>query len=211
MLIDCDVHHSTPTREEWVHYVAPRYKAELERYGTRRMLGGIRSEDGGNRWDASASKPEHVIEQLLDPYGHSYGLLTGVYGCIAGIPDADYAAEICKAYNDYTIERWLPADERFVMAMKIPLQDAELAVEEIHRLAGHPRIKAITVAAGAERIPLDNAPTGRCTKQRAITIFRFMSIPRREAEWLRPPRARRAMFRRTCKCIRAFLSFIKRI
>ena len=153
-LIDCDVHHASPTKEEWVHYLDEPYRSEVARHGLRSLLSGIRYEDGGSRWDASAAAPQHVKEQLLDVYNHRYALLTGNNGMVAGNPDPEYAAALCKAYNDYTIEKWLPADDRFVMSMMVPQQDPELAVKEIERLAGHPRIKSIQFWGAAERIPL---------------------------------------------------------
>jgi len=154
MLVDCDIHHASPKKEEWLKYLDEPYRSEFSRYGTRSLLSGIRYEDGGSRWDASASQPEHVKEQLLDRYGHRFALLTGNNGAVAGSPDPEYAAAVCRAYNDFTIEKWLPADERFIMSMMVPQQEPEFAVREIERLAGHPRIKSIEFWGAAERIPL---------------------------------------------------------
>ena len=153
MLVDCDIHHASPNKEEWLQYLDEPYRTEFARNGPRSLLSGIRYEDGGSRWDASAAKPEHVVEQLLNKYGHRFALLTGNNGSVAGNPDPDYAAAVCKAYNDFTIEKWLPVDDRFVMSMMVPMQDPQLAVREIERLAGHPRIVSIEFWAAAERIP----------------------------------------------------------
>ncbi len=153
MIIDCDIHHAGPGKEGWPQYLEEPYRSEFLRHGMRSLLSGIRYEDGGGRWDASAAKPEHVQEQLLDRYGHRFALLTGNNGSVAGSPDPDYAAAVCKAYNNFTIEKWLPVDDRFMMSMMVPQQDPALAVREIERLAGHPRIKSIEFWGAAERIP----------------------------------------------------------
>ena len=152
-IFDCDVHHGTPNRDEWAAYLDEPYRSEVAEFGLRVLKSGIRHEDGGLRWDVQADKPEQVIEQLLDRYGHRYAILTGNYGCVAGNPDPEYAAAICKAYNDYTVDKWLAADERFLMGIKVPLQDPQLAAAEIDRLADHPQAACVAFWGGSERIP----------------------------------------------------------
>jgi len=152
-LIDCDVHHTSPTKEEWLHYLDEPYRTEVAQWGLRSLKSGLRYEEGGNRWDASARNHQEVKEQLLDRYGHTYALITGNYGSIAGIPDPDYVDALCRAYNDYTAEQWLAKDNRYQMAIKVAMQDPNLAAREIERWAGHPQVKAISFWGGAERIP----------------------------------------------------------
>lgn len=152
-LVDCDVHHATPNRAKFAEYLEEPYRSEVAEMGLRVLKSGSRHEDGGNRWDASAADPKTVAEQLLDPYGHEYAMLTGSYGPIAGIPDPEYVAAICRAYNDYTAREWLTVDSRYVMAVKVPMQEPSFAVAEIERWAGHPQVKAISFWGGAERIP----------------------------------------------------------
>ncbi len=152
-LVDCDVHHGGPSKDQFVEHLEEPYRSEVAERGLRVLRSGSRFEDGGNRWDASASSPKAVREQLLDRYGHQYALLTGSYGPIAGIPDPEYAAAICRAYNAYTAEHWLTADSRYLMAIKVPMQDSQFAAAEIERWAGHPQVKAVSFWGGAERIP----------------------------------------------------------
>jgi len=158
-LIDCDIHQTDPRVEEWVQLLPEPYRSEVGRHGLRRVASGHRIEDGGMRWDLMGEKggktlsdPEFFVENLLDRYGHAFGLLSGNNGSIAGNPDPDYTAAICSAYNDYTMTKWLEADERFGMSLEIPLQDPDLAVREIERLGPHPRVKAVSMFATANRI-----------------------------------------------------------
>jgi predicted TIM-barrel fold metal-dependent hydrolase len=153
MLIDCDIHQGNPSHEEWVHFLAEPYKSEVARHGLRQFASGLRVEEGGSRWDArSSSEPIHMIEDLLDRYGHRFALLSGNNGPIAGIPDPDYVAALCRAVNDFNIARWLPADKRFRITLKVALQDPELAVREIERLGDHPGVVAVSFFATANRI-----------------------------------------------------------
>lgn len=158
MLIDCDVHHALRGPDRWAHYLAEPYKTEVGRMGLRALGYGVRYEEGGNRWDVLSDgrspdeDPALMAKQLLDRYEHRYALLTGIKGPVAGMPDADYAAAVSRAFNDYTIAEWLTADPRYLAALCIPLQDPALAVREIERLAGHPQVKAVCFY-GATRIP----------------------------------------------------------
>lgn len=153
MLFDCDVHHGGPSREQWLHYLDEPYRSEVAEHGLRSTRSGIRHEHGGNRWDASANTPDEVREQLLERYGTRFALLSGNYGAVASSNDPEYAAAVCKAYNDYTIEHWLDADARFLGGIKVPMQDPQLAVAEIERVAHHERMVAVLFWGASNRIP----------------------------------------------------------
>lgn len=163
MIIDCDIHHAVGHPEEYLELLEEPYRSEIKEYGERRLFSGIRFEHGGYRLDSVSADgrkggfdPHWTAEQLMDRYGHRYGLLTGSNANISGNPDPDYTAAICRAFNDYTIKYWLPADERFRMGITVPVQDPALAVREIERLAGHPKVICILIGATAARIPLGN-------------------------------------------------------
>lgn len=153
-LFDCDIHHGTPSREEWLEYLEEPYRSEVAEAGLRRLVSGMRHEDGGLRWDVKVDSPEDYVREHMNPLNVRRGILTGVYGCMAGIPDPDYAAAICQAYNEYTLKKWLPVDERFLAGIMVPMQDPLLAAEEVERLAGHPQLCCVRVWGGSERIPL---------------------------------------------------------
>ena len=61
-----------------------------------------------------ASDPRQVIDQLLDTHRIDRAiLLPGDVMGLGILPDPDLAAAVAKAYNDWMIDRWLSADERF--------------------------------------------------------------------------------------------------
>lgn len=164
MIIDCDIHNMLPGgAKALIDYTEEPYRTELAQYGFRQLNSGIRYEDGGTRWDsvgpngeAGGIDPNYTARALLDKYGITYGLLTNYTGPIAGMPDPDYQAAVCRAMNDYTIDHWLPADDRYVLGLQTPTTDPQLGAREIERLAGHPRVRAACIAASAHRIPLGN-------------------------------------------------------
>lgn len=163
MIIDCDIHESVP-REVLLDCMEEPFRSEVAKYGLRKINSGIRTEYGGYRKDTKNEKgellggidPDFTIKDHFDRFPIRYGILSHNSGPIAGMPDPDYAAAICRATNDATIEYWLPRDDRFVTTAVIPLQDPQAAAREIERLADHPRVVAAGVMATAHRIPLGN-------------------------------------------------------
>ena len=95
---------------------------------------------------------EFLQAEHLDPWNIDYGLLTGpppFYG-YSGLPDPDWAAALCRAFNDWTIEHWLDRDERIVNAILVSPSDPAQAVEEINRLAKSQRYRCGDGANGDE-------------------------------------------------------------
>lgn len=159
-IVDCDIHQPDPLNEEFAEYLPEPYKSEIATFGPRKLFSGHRFEDGGMRWDLRGEingkvmdEPAFYVENLLDRYDHRFGLLTGNVGTISGIPDPDYAAALASGLNDRTMDVWLPVDDRLGMSILIPLQDINAAVAEIRRLGEHPRVKAVSMYATANRIP----------------------------------------------------------
>ncbi|MEM6821275.1 MAG: amidohydrolase family protein [Verrucomicrobiota bacterium] len=149
MIIDCDVHHHIPLNHLTECLPEP-YKTEVETQGLRRVSSGLRFEDGGSRRDLQKISdgrfswdPLFVREHHLDRYDIEHAILSGQNYPIAGIPDLEYVAALCSAYNDATLAKWIPIDPRYTMTLVVPMNDAELAVKEIERLGDHPAICAV--------------------------------------------------------------------
>lgn len=150
MIIDVDVHHCRKKKSDIIPYLPEPWRTEVEKYGERTLSSGILYQEGGMRWDSipedgspAGSDPELMKKQLLDKYDYRYALLTGTGHYITGMPDPDYAQAICSAWNDHTIDHWLPVDKRFKMALWVAHQDPLLAAREIERLGDHPDVVAV--------------------------------------------------------------------
>ncbi|ANE46083.1 amidohydrolase [Paenibacillus swuensis] len=162
MIFDCDVHHCRRTSQDLLPYLQEPWKTEVAKYGERHLASGILQQEGGMRWDsvppdgsAPGSNPTFLKTQLLDKYNYTYALLTGTGHHITGIPDPDYAQAVCSAYNDHTMEHWLPQDKRFKMALWVAHQDPHLAAREIDRLGDHPDVIAVWFSS-TSKIPFGN-------------------------------------------------------
>ena len=170
-LIDCDLHQSIKKPDDLFPYLPAVYKQQIVEQGLRFPASGYfnvaknaartdladgcdasKSHDGRSRGNDYAL----LREQHLDMWNVDYALLTGssVYGASV-IPDPDFAAAVCRAFNDWTLEQWVAQDERFLMAMAVSTADPQLAVREIDRLGDHPKVKAIMLSTGA-RMPYGN-------------------------------------------------------
>jgi predicted TIM-barrel fold metal-dependent hydrolase len=101
---------------------------------------------------APASDPLFLLSDHLDRYDLDYAILTGP-GLLPMANDVDYLNAIASAYNDATIDTWLPVSDRFRGSILINGEDPAGAVREIRRCAGQGQFAQIIVAA-ATRKPL---------------------------------------------------------
>ena len=175
--IDCDVH---PHLKAGLKSLRPYLSAAWQ----RRLLGAASDQEwakdvyasqftlpkndlyinpvGAMRRDAFAadgsvpgSDPATMAEQLLDGFGIDRAVLLGgnVLG-LGALPDADAAAAIASAYNEWLCDEWLAFDERFRGALVVAPQDPELAAQEIDRVGDRPGIVQVF-------LPLINVLMGR--------------------------------------------------
>jgi predicted TIM-barrel fold metal-dependent hydrolase len=148
-VIDCDIHHYTGFKA--IEPYMPRaYKEYMATYGTSLPNG---SPVGGAV--ASVSDLTTLQERHLTPNHIRYGILTGESYGMHGTHNYEYAAAICSAINDYTLEHWLSRDQRLRGSIFIPKQEPHLSVQEIDRVAGHSAMVQVIVSNGAH-LPYGN-------------------------------------------------------
>jgi predicted TIM-barrel fold metal-dependent hydrolase len=64
-------------------------------------------------------------------------------GAEAGHTNPYLSAALCRAINDWNVERWLPIDDRFFGSLLLPSNNIEESVAEIRRLGDHPRMVGV--------------------------------------------------------------------
>ncbi|GIP37806.1 amidohydrolase [Paenibacillus sp. J31TS4] len=158
-VIDVDVHNEQ-SDAALVPYLQEPWRSRVAASGIGMAGSGYYSPMGVLRRDAippgggkPGSDPDWVIKQLVEDYDLEYAILTGVAYNISATHDADFAAAICSAYNDYLIAEWLPKSKAFKGAMAVATQDPYLAAREIDRIGGHPDIVEVIISSAA-RAPL---------------------------------------------------------
>lgn len=159
--IDCDIHQRTVAPKDLYPYLSKAYQERITMFGTG--VGGGGYPNGGDRGGRADSWPtgggpwgsdlDLMRKQHLDHYNVEYGVLLGQeYRPIPSLPDADFAAALSRAYNDWMIEHWITPEPRLRGAAIIPTQDPRQAARELERIGPHPGIVGALVPNGA-RLP----------------------------------------------------------
>jgi len=161
-VIDCDIHQFLPNLQALYPYLSRARQEDLAQYGLR-LPGAGGYLNGGDRgyridaWPEDGGRPSSTVamlrEQHLDVYPIEYGILLGqdLRG-IPLLPDADFAAALATAYNDWMVEHWLAQDDRLRGAAFIASQQPAQAAQEIERAAAHPGVVAV-VGINGVRVP----------------------------------------------------------
>ncbi len=161
-LVDTDIHHCLRSTNDLLPYLSRYDQERLKGFGTG-TAGNPYAYNGGvhgrradvideGRFVEPGSDIDKVIRDHLNYSGFDIGILTGqsAYDASA-IADFAYAASLCRAFNDWTIEHWLPRDTRFRFCMAIGTQDPIAAAKEIDRIGDHPQICGVLMPGGAPR------------------------------------------------------------
>lgn len=156
-VIDCDVHNAFRSGSDLLPYLEDTWKSQAALRG-----GGLpyASPIGNKRKDANppsglpvGADPEYMMEQLLVPYHMDYALLcSDSMIAVSAFADADYAAAVCRAYNDYLIAEWLSYSPKFKGFLCVATQDPLQAAREIDRIGPHPDIVGVSIVGGS-RMP----------------------------------------------------------
>jgi predicted TIM-barrel fold metal-dependent hydrolase len=159
-IIDVDIHHKPKSDKQivarlpkqWREYVAGNgqssypIKPQAGRKTALMANAARRADTFPADGSPSGSSYELLREQLLDRYGYYRGLVTWDLGEYASHLNPYFAAEVCRAANDWNIEEWLPQDERMISVAVIPSADPEAAVKEIRRVGSHPQIVGVLMS-----------------------------------------------------------------
>jgi predicted TIM-barrel fold metal-dependent hydrolase len=163
-IIDCDVHHTWGSEDEIRAYMSPHWREFLEASGASARpgstnfphLGGTnkRLESFGPDGEPAGSHYETLREQLLDAFDIEAAVLTYDIGHEASHPNPFLSAEVARAGNDWTIDRWLTnGDDRLHGTVLIGTQLPEEAAKEIRRIGPHPRVAAVQLCANGLGLP----------------------------------------------------------
>lgn len=157
-LVDCDVHQDLrgwsdlrPYLDEaWWERIAPSGPP----FGSRSYLnarGHILSEDMVNpETGKPADDPAWVQRLLFETYGVDVGILTSDILSLSSLPNVYLASALARAYNDWTLERWVRPHPHFKGSIIVAPQDPEAAVAEIDRLGEEPGIVQVLIFSGSE-------------------------------------------------------------
>ena len=144
-VVDVDIHNLPAHPDEIRHYLPAKWR-EFRSYNPPPMIsiGGIgystpaphvRSTAGG----PPGSSYELLRDEVLDPFNYYRGILTHNIGQYPDLTNQYFMVDVCRAANDWMVEKWLPLDERLASVIVVPLSMIDEAVAEVHRLGDHPQ------------------------------------------------------------------------
>jgi predicted TIM-barrel fold metal-dependent hydrolase len=92
---------------------------------------------------------ELLREQILDKHNYWRAILNHDLGEYGQHMNPYFGVELCRAANDWCIERWLPYDKRLYAVIVVPASMPLEAAKEIRRLGSNPRLPAVLLAGNA--------------------------------------------------------------
>ena len=152
-VIDCDVHHARSTDAELIPYLSRGWREYVTDRGPAgnvplTVQDGFPNPHGFMRADTypkgggePGSDYPTMRDQLLAASDVRRAILTfGDDSHLAGHHNPYFAAELARAANDWSVDRWLSQDPRLFSSIMVGSQLPDVAAEEIRRHAANPRM-----------------------------------------------------------------------
>jgi predicted TIM-barrel fold metal-dependent hydrolase len=157
-ILDTDIHPHAPAPAILAR-LGERHRRRFETFGSRvpgppEIYPRVRN--SGFRLDSwppggfPGSSLQFVRDQLLDEFDIDHGVLIPLQGHTWGAEEPGFAAELCRALNDWIVEEWLDPEPRLRASIAVPIEAPELAAAEIRRRAGDPRFVQVLISTGGE-------------------------------------------------------------
>jgi uncharacterized protein len=160
-VIDCCVHHRWLNQSELSQYMSEGWQEFLGKpnslpggvgaipaipgFPFRNPIGDKLAEAYPDGVPVAGSDYETMRRRLLEPSRVERVILSYDDGInAAAVPNQYLANEICRAANDWCVDRWLSGrDERFYGLVLAPNATPDLAAAEIRRVGRHPRMAGV--------------------------------------------------------------------
>ena len=143
-VIDCGIHHAPRSIEDLHPWLSRRWRDHLGHYGCRQptaVAGPRTAEARADAWPPNGGPPGSDLDflraQALDRHDIACGLLHLQFPQGMDERNQELGAALCRASNEWVVHHWTGPEKRLKAAIMVPAEDAEAAVEEIERWAGH--------------------------------------------------------------------------
>ncbi|HEY8476570.1 MAG TPA: amidohydrolase family protein [Chloroflexota bacterium] len=144
--IDCDVHAVVPSVETLFPYLPEYWRESIAQSGFKGPVDtpyppGVPTSVRPDAREPGGPPPGSDLDLLrrhvLDPWSVRYALLNCVYA-VESVHNPYAAAALASAVNDWLREAWLRREPRLRASIVVPVQQPDLAAEEIDRVGGDP-------------------------------------------------------------------------
>ncbi|MBC4016519.1 amidohydrolase [Siccirubricoccus deserti] len=157
--IDCDLHPALPgcmallphLDAHWREVITNRGLDDLDLALFPRGAPLTARRDWRPQQGLPGGSLEALRREALDPFGTGIGICNPLFGAPA-LHNADLAAALCRAANDWMVTNWLEPEPRLRAGILVPVENPELAVEEIERRASDPRFVQVLLFGAAETL-----------------------------------------------------------
>ena len=140
--IDCDIHPAVPGLKSLLPYLADHWRDSVVQRGLHDLesIAYPANAPLTSRpdWRPESGKPGSDLDLLRRDALDAFGSSIAICNCLYGAPllfSEDMGAGFARAINDWMAKEWLDKEPRLRASIVIPTQNAELAVEEIDRVA----------------------------------------------------------------------------
>ena len=179
--IDCDIHPAVPTTRALLPYLDPYWREHILRRGIERENLELSAFpvnapiNGRPDWRLSSGPPGSTLPALqshvLDKLQPRFAICNVLHGAQVMFSE-DLSAGLCRGINNWLAAEWLDRDPRLRASIVVPVHSAELAAEEIERMAPDRRFVQVLMLAMAE-LPLgrrQNWPIYRAAEQHGLPV-----------------------------------------
>jgi len=140
--IDCDIHPAVPNLKALHPYLADHWRDSSIQRGLHELesIAYPANSPLTSRpdWRPPSGKPGSDLallrQHVLDPFGTSLAICNCLYGAQLLFSE-DMGAGFARAINDWLAGEWLDKEPRLRGSIVVPMQNPELAAEEIDRVA----------------------------------------------------------------------------
>lgn len=158
--IDCDIHPAVPNLkallpyldDHWRDMAVQRGLHELDSIAYPNNAPLTSRPDWRPAKGKAAGDLDALRTQALTPFGTSIAICNCLYG-VQLLFSEDMAAGIARGINEWMRKEWLDREPRLRASIVIPVQNPDMAVEEIERCAADKRFVQVLMLA-ADEVPL---------------------------------------------------------
>jgi predicted TIM-barrel fold metal-dependent hydrolase len=165
--IDCDIHPAVPDTRALLPYLEPYWREHVLRRGLERenfeasSFPASAPINGRPDWRLPAGPPGSSLAamqaHLLDRLNPAFAICNVIHGAQVMLSE-DLSLAFCRAINNWIAAEWLDRDPRLRASIVVPPHNAELAAEEIERLAPDRRFVQVLLLSMTE-LPLGRRQT----------------------------------------------------
>ena len=154
--IDCDIHPSIPSINALLPYMPDPWREIMQIRGIDELNSisypAQSPLTARPDWRPERGKPAATLAQIqrecLDPFGSAIAICNCLYG-VQLLFSEDMAAAFARAVNGWMAAELLDREPRLRASIVVPIQNVELAVDEIERCAQDPRfVQVLLLASG---------------------------------------------------------------